>query len=307
MNILVTSSACEQIAKANIAATQGWEYRAFNDFRGIAEYEADLIIFLGWYVPDMKDWWQHKLRIGKTPKVVVLWAGTDILQVKQFYLSGGKQMFKDFKGDQFCHIPEDEFQKDELLKGFGLESADPLPSPVSRLFEEMPQPENFTVGVYSPTARYDFYRLYDIAAALKQAECRGIFYHFLFDYAKLKLEANQEGRFAITRTEYEQVIADCSCAVRVPVHDGLSLGAAEFLMAGRPVISCHDMPRWPRLIRGTEVTPEKIAKAIRAIRDGSRVPSGVQQYYRDLFDPAKYGGRLQERLRTKWGDLSLAG
>lgn len=305
MKVAVTSSAVEQIASKNIAATQGWPFYSFNDFKGLTECGADVLLFLGWFVPDLKDWWQHKFRIGKDQRVVVLWAGSDILHVKQMKQNGAVQMFKDFESDQYCHVPESDFQKDELLKLFNLKSTEPLASPAREIFQDIGLPEKFTAGVYSPTQRYPFYRLPQIGQALADAQVKGIFYHFLFDYAKLDVPCFNDKRYAITWDEYKQTVADSSCGIRVPEHDGLSLGAAEFLMAGRPMITCWDMPRWPRVIKG-EVTIEKIAKAVKKVAAGDYyVPASVRAFYRDYFDPAKYKERLQERLREKWDGFTF--
>ena len=306
MRIAVLSTEAEQIADRNIARTQGWPFFDEHDEDGLRAYDPEMVILLGWYVNDLQRMWKYRWMIAEVPKVVVLWAGSDILQCYDFLQAGAKQMFKDLKTDRFCHVPEHEWMKDELKKLFDLDSTDPLVSPVPKVFDKMPTPEEFTASIYSPMTRSDFYNLPMIGEALDGSDIPSIWYHFAFEYAPVPYKKKCDRRFAITRDEYEKVIADSSCAVRIPIHDGLSIGAAEFLMAGRPVVTCHDMPRYPKLIKG-ELTAEKVLNAITRIKNGEFVSDTVQQFYRDLFDPAKYKMRLQERLQTRWGSLSLDG
>jgi hypothetical protein len=104
--------------------------------------------------------------------------------------------------------------------------------------------------------------------------------------------------------EYDKTIAECSCLLRVPEHDAISISVAEFLMSGRPVISNQALPHWKTLVKG-DVTAEKIVKAIKKTQRNGTVPQETSDYYRDRYDPAKYKGRLEEAARSKWPEFTF--
>jgi len=129
-----------------------------------------------------------------------------------------------------------------------------------------------------------------------------IFYHWLFkspDMLNVPIEPNIEYRYACNREEYEQVIKDSACLLRIPTTEGMSGGAAEFLMANRPVLSCHDMPKYPAILKPNDLTVDAIKEVLSTI--SYEVPEETRAHLTNLFDMDKFRGRLNARIAPKWG------
>lgn len=311
MKIAAFSTGCEQLTRRNVVepnADRGWAYFNSMDYGGVSEYNADVVWTGGVFIQDYDGWARHRAIWGSHKRVVLHWVGSDTLACKRFWDVGQRTMFKEFHSDRFLHIPSSEGLKQELKDWFGIESTDPLDIPAEKVFEEMPKPKQYTVGFYLPPDRADFYN-YDVMEQLTQKfpdrDYRVVFYHWLPLFHELKLAGPWSTRFALSREEYEQVIADCSCIVRIPQHDAVSISAGEFLMAGRPFISHHDIPMWPAKLKADELTPEAINAAI-LNTIGQKVPKKVQELYRDAYDPHKYHDRVLARCQKQWPELMVS-
>lgn len=310
MKIAAFSIGCEQLTRRNVVAPnahKGWKYFHFTDYGGIAEYNAAVLWAGGGFIGNYDAWARYKAMFGDYKRIVIHWVGSDTLAAKAFWDDGQRTLFKEFHSDRFLHIPSSEGLKKELKEWFGLDSTDPLDIPAEKVFQAMPKPEKYTVGFYLPPDRAEFYN-YHIMEELTQKfpdrHYRVVFYHWLPLFHELKLAGPYSMRFAISREQYEQVIADCSCIVRIPKHDAVSISAGEFLMAGRPFISHHDIPLWPAKLKADDLTPEAINAAILNAA-GLKVPKKVQEYYRDAYDPAKYHNRVLARCLQQWPELEV--
>lgn len=310
MKIAAFSTGCEQLTRRNVVAPNtgnGWTYFPATDYGGIAEYNPDIIWLGGVFAGDYGGWVQYKAMWGSCKRIVLHWVGSDTMICKNFWDAGQRTMFKEFHSDRFLHIPSSQGLKDELKEWFGIESTEPLDIPAEKVFEEMPKPEQYTVGFYLPPDRADFYN-YQVMEELTQKfpdrEYRVVFYHWLPLFHDLKLAGPWSKRFALSRTEYEQVIADCSAIVRIPKHDAVSISAGEFMMAGRPFLSNHSIPKWPARIK--ELTPECINDAILTSMRAPLVPKKIQALYRDSYDPNKYHDRVMARVQKQWPELMVS-
>lgn len=309
MKIAAFSSGCEQLTRRNVVGPnvdRGWAYFNSLDYSGIYEYDPDILWTGGVFIGDYDSWNRYRSLWGNHKRIVLHWVGSDTLICKKFWDTGQRNMFKEFHSDRFLHIPSSIGLKNELKEWFGIESTDPLDIPVERVFQEMPKPEQFTVGFYLPPDRAQFYN-YALMEQLTQKypdrDYRVIFYHWLPLFHELKLAGPWGTRFALSRGEYEQVIADCSCIVRIPIHDAVSVSAGEFLMAGRPFVSQHEIPKWPARVK--ELTVEGIDAAIQSTIRAPLVSPKIQEYYRNVYDPHKYHDRVMERAVKQW-NLKLA-
>lgn len=308
MKIAAVSLGCEQLARRNVAApnrVNGWEYFNSLDYAGLAEYNADILWIGGAFINDYDQWSRYRSVFGSHKRIVIQWVGSDTLMCKKFWDVGQRTLFGQLHSERFLHIPASEGLKKELKDWFAIESTDPMDIPAEKVFQELPKPEQYTVGFYLPPDRADFYN-YDVMEKLTQKypdrDYRVIFYHWLPLFHELKLAGPWGTRFALSREQYEQVIADCSCLVRIPKHDAVSISAGEFLSAGRPFISHHDIPLWPARLK--EVTPEAVHEAIMASMN-TKVTQKVQKFYRDAYDPNKYHDRVMARCQAQWPELMV--
>lgn len=132
-----------------------------------------------------------------------------------------------------------------------------------------------------------------------------VFYNWLPPTQEIEYQATCQKRYALSPAEYDQVIADTSCLLRIPIHDAYSISAAEYLMSGRPVVSDRDLPHWPAWIKG-KLTNKKVAAALTEARHDGDVPEDTVKFYQDMYDPALFKGRLEERCRQRWKGFRFA-
>lgn len=336
MTAAIISDGCEHLAMNNLAPALGLDYYSIFDFdklwgtpfRPEEGLQPDILFIKGWFVANYEGLtrmykimgdqaWKYNDRCKKAEKVVILWAGSDVLAFAGWRGKMGKyeaKIFGDLRGDRFLHIPVAIKQKNELRKLLDIESADPLPTPARKLFDEMPLPEKQRVAVYMPTYNMDMYR-YDLCLKVAKVmpDIKFVFYHWMLPVGGKEAVApselpNVSYQYACSFDQYKQIIAESSCALRLTRHEGLSGGAADFLLAGRPVFTCHDMPEWPAALDNNDigndkVPPEQIAIMLRSYKDG--VPRETREWYLDHMDPAKYKERINERLDQKWPGCSI--
>lgn len=326
MKVAVVSFGVEQIARKNIAEPNGLPYFSEFDYDKLwgtpidpeGGIRPDLLILKGFFVSDAEGWYKHLKIFGDygrmindkchaAERIIILWSGSDTIALGEYYNQLGKycpKLFTEIKSNRFLHIPVSGKQREDLRELFGLSDtvALELPSPARKVFQFLPMPEKLTVAFYLPTFRADFYRYALIPKLAKlMPDVKFIVYHWFIKTPHLQLAESQDNveyRFGCSRVEYEQVIAESSVLLRVPVHDGLSSGAAEFMMAGRPVLSCWDMPKWERIVRFPN-DPDEVAKNIRKTK--LVVPENVAEHYRGLFDPHKWLEKLSDRTEKAWG------
>lgn len=299
--IIATSAGAPQVVKKNIAEPSGFDYYPYTQLEDIAAERPDLLLLGGWYVDNLVVFWQHKAIVGDCERVAIHWFGSDVNKCSNMYMDGERKMFEYLREDRFLHIPCSDKIKEELEDRLGLEPCEPLIVPAQKRIERMDAPDRFAVAVYLPSTGLEFYNSGAMVDALEELKIKTIFYHFLFKSYHLDFIGPHEFRYGLNREEYEQVIADSSILLRVPDHDGMSVGAAEFLMAGRHVVSTHDLPMWEANAE-LPVTKDNLVKVLGEIRDqASLIPPVISDQAREVFDPALYRAGFAERVKDKWG------
>ncbi len=210
----------------------------FKEMPSFKPHEYEAIYVIGFY-PQFADMQGQMFEnvygvdAGLTPaKKIVHFVGTDIWQLKD--LSPLKiTFFKDyFKANVDVVLTEDKFTQDEL-KELGIDSI-VVPIPPAKLYKPLPLPEEFTVAVYNPEVNKAFYRpelMLEVAKSLPDVK-----FKFFGDQYERKTEGNIEWMGRLSQEEMDVLIANSSCLLRTPIHDGLSLNALEFLTAGRQVV-----------------------------------------------------------------------
>lgn len=307
MKVLATSMSASQLTKNNVAVNCDWPFMHVNEYPKAAQFDPDVVYVGGFYVGHYANWQVYRAVIGDAKKVIVHWYGSDTLACKSFYDRGQRALFQELNSDRYVNVPCNDKIAGELKDWFGLEITEPLNVPAETVYLEMPKPLQFKIGVYMPCQRLDFFNAPLICEALAPLEYQTIFYHWLPMTEDLpKIFGHHYGgwgdyRYALSREEYRKTIEDCSCLVRVPVHDAYSISTAEFLMAGRPVVSQMDTPLWPSLIEG-DMTPVSLREAVLKAKDLA-VPKEVQMHYRDSWSPDLFKNRLLDRVHQKWPEF----
>ena len=301
MRVAVVSHQAEQLALNNVAIPNGWKYFHATAAEDLYVYNPDFLYVHGCFIHDYGDWQLYRQLVGEAPKVVIRFAGTDSLNVSGFVEKGCTAIVDWLNQDRFLIIPPSEKVAEEL-KAIGVNVVKPLNTPAQRLFEPLLKPKKFTVGVYMPPHRQDFFNIPKLKQALytlKDKSYQCIFYHFFPLMADFTFDGPHALRFGLTREQYEKTIGDCSCLVRMPVHDANSISTAEFLMADRPVVSINDFPHWPAMVN-KDMTDKEIGELILAQKDAKPVSSKAQEYCRTMYDPTRWRDRLEKRCRGKW-------
>ena len=301
MRIAVTSSAALQVTSQNICKPIGWDHYHPLDTVNMHSSQPDVLLLGGFYVGNLNDEWFYRSLTGRIPKIVIHWFGTDVVMMRQYREDGAKGIFDELRTDRFLHIPCSDKIRRELIEDLEFPVCDPLIVPSEDPLSRMKTPKGrFKLAVYMPPGRSDFFRIPIIAEAVDAIpKIHVIFYHFLERADSYGIDASHEYRYGLSHEEYHGVVEECSALLRIPTHDGMSVGAAEFLMAGRKVISNHSLPMWPAKIKNLSV--ESVKLELEKAMKRSSVSVKVSDEARRLFDPALYAEGMQKRLRDKWG------
>lgn len=342
---VITSDGCEQLAVHNLAPALGipfydvmsWDRLWGTPLEPELGINPECLIIKGFFVPDFSGEARMRKMMGdaickaefinrhnkdncrctKAEKVVILWAGSDVIQMAQwrsFFHKYEVSLFKELRTDRFIHIPVSEKQRQELDLMLDIKATKPLPTPSRKLFDPMPMPGKFTVAVYMPTYRADTFRFKTVVElAETMPDAHFIFFHWMFPVGDGELTQfpnleNAEFIYNCSREQYEDIIKRSCCLLRIPTHEGLSGTSGDFLMAGRPVVSCHDMPEWAAMLDNKKLSKgEKNAEFIASkIRKMSMdIPEETRRWYLDNLDPTKYKARFNERIITTWPGFQL--
>jgi hypothetical protein len=239
--------------------------------------------------------------------VILHWYGSDVIQICELYRQGSKGILEWLKGDRFLHISPSAPLREEMKEALGIETGEPLNVPAEKVIGDIPLPGKFVIACYMPphSQRQKFFNIKIVEQSLAdRSDLEVMFYHWLPLMEKLEYKGlNATYRYGLSREEYERVLAEASCLLRIPAHDADSISAAEFLMSGRPVVSNRDLPMWPRMVN-EQMEPKQVADAIVAALH-IPVPQKIREFYRDKWNPELFKARLQERCQAKWPGIEL--
>jgi glycosyltransferase involved in cell wall biosynthesis len=208
----------------NTAKLLGYDYLPMPSFKP-NNYKT--VYLLGFYVNGIEG---HLQALAGAKKKVVHWIGTDIYQLGHtLSVATWRELLEYFRKEKITHLAEADFTQKEL-KDLGIKSQI-VPLPPSKLYEPMPLPEKFTVGIYeNPTQ--DMY-----AEELMEHVARSMpdidFKFFGNDQKKGKYNNVEH----LGWVDMDEWMPKLSCNLRITIHDGLSLTVVQFLSAGRNVVT----------------------------------------------------------------------
>ncbi|MHB8483665.1 MAG: glycosyltransferase family A protein [Nitrospiria bacterium] len=220
------------------------------------------------------------LQYSKARKVIH-WIGTDILNLywncSFEKLKAIRQWIKD---EKVINLVEFEPTKKELTE-IGIE-ASIVPIPPQRLYSPLPCPSDFSVGIYEN----EHSKMYKEALMERVTQSMpDVKFYFFGDQSKKgQTTENTEHLGFIDMATW---LPKLSCCLRVTVHDGLPLGAVEFLMAGRNVVTNVN-------IKGAIKIKADRKSIIEGIRHAQDNPLNVRvgQYWRRTLNQEKYKKRI---------------
>lgn len=272
------------------------------------------LYLIGWYMKPSDQGNQHPsiMMHFEQPgvKKIVHFVGADIYWLRKFPyeamkpLAGALQL----KADHI--LCETELAKSELAD-FGI-NAQVVPIPSYSALEIKPLPEKFSVSVFltekSDFDKYCYEHTLSIIRAMPDVQFTAYGDGgWDVDYPNLKHSRN------LPRDKYEEYVYANSCYIRLVRHDTLPLASAEFIMAGRDVITNIPLPyqeyidtsgdsklnEWDKFGSGLNAyrwpdTKKKIIQRIRAIRakkaGNFMITERVEaaEYWNKLLEKKKY-------------------
>ena len=202
---------------------------------------------------------------------VIHWIGTDILQLRwNCSFEKIKALKKWFKEKKIIHLAECEWTQKELAE-VGIK-ARVVPIPPSELYQPIPLPEEFTVGIYDPNS--EMYNK-ELMLEIKRA-CPDIRFYFFGD-------PNKKGTDHLGWIDLKEWMPKFSCNLRVTVHDGLPLTPLQFLTAGRNVV--YNYP-----LKGAIECTKSRESIVKALREAQKKPLSpeITKYWQKELSHDKY-------------------
>ncbi len=283
-----------KVARAARWATPQWQPRVFRGgsrlarvFAGIQLMKADTWYCIGSPIPDR---WLHLVAQLTGKRRVIHWVGSDVEMLKS-----QRAIRKFCAGEQIRHLAEADWMVDELA-AYGIRaSVAPLP-PQVRVPERIPpMPERFTLLMYVPRSRADFYG---------RREYERLFRHFLGRPIKFIIVGGgsvfvppgADVEIAGWKSDLREIYDRTSALLRFTRHDGLSLMALEALAYGRHLIWSHNFP-FGACARTYDDCERAVEDLLERHERGELHPqTQAAEYVREAYDVR----RCVERIAAYW-------
>lgn len=278
------------------------------------EYKACYLI--GWYMHPGEEQNGHSwiLERFKNSKKIVHFVGADIYWLRKFSVQNIREFAGALKLSTDKILCENPLAQEEL-KSFGIE-AEIVPIPPYSDFQVSPLTEEFSCAVLlTDKSDFDKYlkeHTLSIIKAMPDVKFQG---YGDADLGEFKA-ANFEMKGQLKRPDYEKFVLANSAYLRIVRHDTTPMASAEFMMAGRRVISnipneCTDyidtsgkqlFNQWDSFGPGFSALfwPETKKKIIKAIRNAKNKPFGAEaiqanaDYLKERFNKEIYIRKIRE-------------
>jgi hypothetical protein len=205
-------------------------------------------------------------------KNIVHWVGTDIYDLRWHCSFEKIKALKSwFKKNKVIHLCEAEFTQKELAE-VGIK-AKIVPIPPEKLYEPMPLPKEFSVGIYLPSRDlYNPQLMEEVIRAMPDVK------FYLFGDESRKGQKGDNWDY-LGYIDFDKWIPKMSANLRVTSHDGLPLTPLQFFTAGRNVITNVDLKGAIKV----EANKESIVKGIRKAQKEPLDPK-VAEYWNEKLD-----------------------
>lgn len=202
---------------------------------------------------------------------IVHWVGSDVSQA----VSGEREFYNEPGTIHFC----DWFNLQDELKTIGI-NARVVTHKAMNAPDKPLEPGGNKVCVYMPDTRKEFFHE-DLMKEVMEKSGR--------EFLWLNVWWKDKDNNSFNKDRVKKAFMECSHLLRTPEHDGFSHTSAEFIMAGRSVITTEERPFQDRvkldvddIIKNLNNKPYKCAPAfyrywtaperlIEALKDASRV------------------------------------
>lgn len=227
-------------------------------------------------------------------KVIITWVGSDVLEFGNFssYRPGCAQCITK---NVDIHVADGQNLIREMEQFFGIKPIY-IPSIPDTPLELTPLPEKFSVAMYCPGYRADFFN-YPLVRVAAQKFFDIQFNIFGGGPVKLPTLADDQ---AITNLTYHGWVEgeekkkwwkESSVLLYMPKHGSLGVTAIEFLQMGRYVVCSQE---YPFVIECK--TEEDLFSALTGLKDVKEPHVEASKYYLTEFSPEKQGEKVREIL-----------
>ncbi len=282
---------CAQVGEELMRGNYGWkpEYLRASVRLEVATSLIKLLSCDVWYSvgSPIGDRWLHLLaKLLRKPRVIH-WVGTDITS-----------LYSDKRLRRFCESPrvqnlaEVDWTIDELCRLGVQASLAPLP-PRLPAHTTMPLPERFTVLLYLPQTRGDFYGRREYERLIRAYSKRNVRFIVVGGgdfYAPPDADVVRMGWCS----SLDQVYRDTTVLIRFTKHDGLSLMTLESLTHGRYVLWSEDFP-FTMHVRNYDDIERTLSELLERFERGDLpVQTDAARYVAETYAPARCVARLTD-------------
>lgn len=226
---------------------------------------------------------------------VMHWVGSDVLAVK-----ANPAMLRRCLREKVTHLAEVDWIVEELA-ALGIHAnLAPLPPHVARPPAVPPMPSVFTVMIYLPRSRGEFYGRRQYERLIRTFAKDGVRF-LIVGGGELFVPKDANVEQLGWRADLSQFYKETSVLIRFTQHDGLSIMALEALTYGRRLIWSQDFPYALRATNYSEC--EDHLRALLAEHTAGRLEPALDaaRYIGDTYDVT----RCIERIARYW-DASTA-
>jgi hypothetical protein len=241
-------------------------------------------------------------RIGHFKKIIILFAGSDLLRLNKMRNKDRTILFNQLKKDGVIFAVESPEIYDRIKNIYNLKT-EIIYLPSRFKFSEKPygMPNKFSVGCYMPCNKdiskdkRFFYGFNTIVKVVKKLpEVNFYFYHNKGRYIERCDELKLKNFIGCKKNiiNMPEFLRNISCGLRLTDHDTYSMSAIEYNLAGRWFINNYPMPYCDKISHKAKVS-EVVDKIIEAkSRKGTNTDGMI--FYRSKHDRKVFHTRIKD-------------
>ena len=221
-------------------------------------------------------------RFSPSTQVYIWWIGTDVFNAIHRINGYNIRMVQRLKN--VTHLCVSETLKSEL-ESIGIKADVVTLVPDISGMEPLPLPKKYTVAVYMPSTHLDFYKYGDIKKVVKALPEIDFIFYGNKEPLDVATFSNVKVMGWVKNTKV--VFKNCSCLLRLAVHDGFAKSAIEAVMYDRYVITNHKLPHVKYC--------KNYKDAITVLKKRPKLSKSTREYYSSNYSMKKiksiFGGR----------------
>ena len=275
---------CAEIAQYGKVYAPQWESRHLrtNSRLDVLTSIATLATSDVWYSigsPITDRWLARAAKIMRKPRVIH-WVGSDIA-----WLAEDESLRKLLAGPHISHLAEVNWTAEQLREVGFLPRIAPLP-PRHLTGGPVPLPEKFTVMLYVPRTRTDFYGRRDFERLMQKMADKPIRY-LIVGGGDINIPPGIDAENLRWRDTLTDAYKQTSALIRFTPRDGLSLMVLEALSFGRHVLWTQDFPH-THVIHDFAGMERQISELLEAHLNGTLQPQfAAAEMIAQQYNPEK--------------------